>query len=164
MSTLSSSNTTVLEVLGLHIFKGLNLFLPDHLVQILPVVHFLGFLGISGGAEIGMCCHYSMVSLFSVLSSSNASIFSFIEGKGITFLLHGVKIMDSMVWSFLYVLMPFTLHMVKSMSTMSVNKQVLIDPKIKSQMGLISLAFSAILNYSFRHFLSQHLLKLMQTS
>ena len=38
---------------------------------------------------------------------------------------------------------------------------VLIDPSMKSHMGLICHAISLILIFSFRHFLSKHLLKLM---
>ena len=48
---LSKSDTFVSWVLCLLVFIGLNLFLPDHLVLIMPVVLFLEFLGILGGAE-----------------------------------------------------------------------------------------------------------------
>ena len=163
MSTLSSSNTFASRMLGLLVFIGLNLFLPDHLVLILPVVCFIRFLVILVGAEIWMHYQHSMVLSFPVFSSSwNPCIFHLREGNGITFLLHGVKIMDSMVWSFLYVYIPITVLTVRSMSTMSVNKQVLIDPKIKLQTGLISLAISTMLYQSFRCFLSQHPLKLIE--
>ena len=50
-SILSSSGTFMSEVLGLLVFIALNLFLPDHLVLILPVVLFLGFLVVLRGAE-----------------------------------------------------------------------------------------------------------------
>ena len=66
-----------------------------------------------------------------------------------------------MVWSFLYVYIPLNVLTVKSRSTVSVSKQVLIDLKMKSQTGLISLVISAILNESFRHFIFQQFLKLM---
>ena len=55
-------------------------------------------------------------------------------------LLHGENTMDSAIWSFLYVYMPFTVLIVSSMSTMSVRSPVCIDQKIKLQMVLISLA------------------------
>ena len=151
MSTLSTSDTFVSRVLGLLIFTELKLFLPDHLVLILPVVHFLRFLGILGGVgNWNMLPSFHGIVISCLLSSWNACIFHLREGNGITFLLHGVKIMHSVVWSFLYVDMPLTVLMVKSMSTVSVSKQVLIDLNIKSQMGLISLAISTMLNQYFR--------------
>ena len=102
------------------------------LILILPVAHFLGFLGISGGAEnwTGLTLFHRII-VFCLLSSLKACIFHLKERKGITFLLHGVKNVDSVVWSFLYVQIPLTLLIVKSKSTMSVSKLVLIDPKIK---------------------------------
>ena len=51
VSMVSRSDTFAYGVLGLLVFIGLNLFLPNHLVLILPVVLFLGFLGVLGGAE-----------------------------------------------------------------------------------------------------------------
>ena len=162
MSPFSSSNTFVSGVLGLLIFIRLNLFLPDNLVLILPVVYFLRFLGILGGAEswnVLPSFHGFVASC--LLSSWNVCIFCLREASGITFLLRGVKIMDSMIWSFLYVYIPLTVLMIRLKSTVSVGKQDLINPKIKLQMGQISLAISTMLNWSFRCFLSQHLLKLM---
>ena len=106
MSTLSSSNTFVSGVSGLLIFIGLNLFLPDHLFLILPVICFLRFLGIFGGVENwNVLPSFQGIVICCLLSSWNVCIFHLREGNGITFLLHGAKIMDSMVWSFLYVYM-----------------------------------------------------------
>ena len=48
---MSRPDTFASGVLGLLVFVGFNLFLPEHLVLIFPVVLFLGFLGILGGAE-----------------------------------------------------------------------------------------------------------------
>ena len=152
-SVLFGCDTFVSGVLGLLTFIGLSQLLPDHLVLILPEVHFLRFLGILGGTEkwvLLLSFHGTVV--FCLLSSWNACIFHLKEGNRITSLLHGIKIMHSEVWPFLYVYMPLTVLMVKSTFTVSVGKQVLINPKIKSQIGLISLAISPILNWSFRHF------------
>ena len=149
MSTMFSSKTFVSEVLGLLVFIGINLFLPDHLVLILPVVCFLGFLVIFGGTEnwnVVLSFHGIIISY--LLASWNACIFHLREGKGITaefmIILHRLKILDSAVWFFLCIYMPLTFLMVKSVSTVSVSKQVLINPKIKLQEGLISLAMSAM--------------------
>ena len=150
ISTLFNSHTFVSGVLGLLIFIGLNQFLPDHLVLILPVVCFLRFLGILVGVENWTVLpSFHGIVIFCLLSSWNACIFYLREGNGITFLLHGVKIIDSTVWSFLCVCMPLNVPKVKSTSIMFVGRQVLINPKIKSQTGLISLAISAIFHWSF---------------
>ena len=106
MSILFRSDTLVSIVLNLLIFIGLNQwFLPDHLVPILPVVCFLGFLGVLEGAENWSV---TIVPWYHHILSCNAFIFCLREGKGITFLLHGVKIVDSAVWSLLYVYIPLT--------------------------------------------------------
>ena len=81
-------------------------------------------------------------------------------GKGVTFLLHGVNIMDSVVWSFLYMQIPFTVHEISSMSTVSISKFVLIDPKRKSQMGLISHVISVMITFIFKPSLFENLLML----
>ena len=80
------------------------------------------------------------------------------------FLLHRVNIMDSAVWSFLYVLILFTVHTVSSTSTVSISKFVLIEPKRKSQMGLILHAISLMVTFNFKHFLFENLLMLMKTN
>ena len=145
MSTLSNAITFVSGVLGLLIFIGLNLILPDYLVLLLPAVCFLGFLGIFGRVKNwNTLPSFHGIVVFCLLSSWNAYIFCLREGNGVTFLLHGIKIMDFMVWSFLYVYMPLTFLTVKSTSTVSVGKQVLVNPKIKLQMELISLAISCL--------------------
>ena len=103
MSILSSSKTFESGVLSLLIFIGLNLFLPDHLALIIPVAHFLGFLGILGGVE-----NWNALPLLNgivvscLLSSWQACVFHLKEGK-VLLSYHGVNIMDSMIWPFLYV-------------------------------------------------------------
>ena len=62
------------------------------------------------------------------------------EGKGIMVLLHVENTMDSAIWSFLHMYIPFTICIVNSTSTVSIGSPVCIDPKMKSQMGLISMA------------------------
>ena len=81
MLILFRSDTFVSGVLGLFVFIGLNWFLPDHLVLILPVVCFLGFLGILGGVEIGLCYCYSMVSSYFVLCNFGMPVSSILERK-----------------------------------------------------------------------------------
>ena len=67
MLILFKSDTFVSMVLNLLVFMGLNLwFLSDHLVLILPVTCFLGFLGFLGGQKIGLDCHCSMTLSCSV--------------------------------------------------------------------------------------------------
>ena len=135
MSTLSSSNTFVSGVLGLLIFIGLKLFLPDHLVLIYQWFTSLGFMASWEGQKlecvtiIPWCCH------FLLLSSWNACTFHLRGEMGSLFLLHAIQIMNSMVWSFLFVYVPLTVLMVKLASTLSVGKHVLINLKIKSQNG-----------------------------
>ena len=98
MSILLRSDTLVSLVLNLLIFIGLNRwFLPEHLVLIIPVVCLLGFLGILGGAENWTVLLSFHDVVFCLMSFLNACIFHLSEGKGITFLLHGVKIVDSTV-------------------------------------------------------------------
>ena len=48
----------------------------------------------------------------SLCSSLNACIFFWREGKGFTYLIHGLQLVDWVVWSFLKVWMPFTVLMV----------------------------------------------------
>ena len=136
----------------------------SHPKGLLQLVQWPGFLGILGWVENWtVLLLFHGINIFCLLLSWNACIFHLREGKGITFLLHGVKIVDSVVQFFLYVYIPLTILTVRSTSTVSVSKQVLINLKIKSQTGLISLVISAILNWSFRCFLSQHCLKSMLT-
>ena len=76
MCLLLRSDTLVSLVLNLLIFIGLNQwFLPDHLVLILPVMCFLGFLGILGGAENWTMLPSFHGVVFCLLSSFNACIF-----------------------------------------------------------------------------------------
>ena len=141
MSTLYNSDTFVSGVLGLLIFIGLNQFLPDHLFLILPVVYFLRFLGILGRAENwNVILLFHGIVIFCLLSSWNACIFCLKEGNGITFLLHGDT--DHGFCGVVFSIFIYALNCpcLKSTSTVSVDKQVLIDPEIKSQMELISIA------------------------
>ena len=81
---------------------------------------------------------------------SNKSILSYLILR-ITALLHGENIVDSAVWPFLYVYMPLTSFIVSSMSTVSFGSPEHIDPKVKLQTGLISLAiFSVKYNFCFK--------------
>ena len=92
--------TDVSGVLGLLVFMGLYLDLLDHLALILPEAVFLGLVCVTGGAEnwkvLPHCNTFSHLWL-----SWYAWIVHHREEKGVTFLLHGVNIMDSTVWSIL---------------------------------------------------------------
>ena len=55
-------------------------------------------------------------------------------------LLHGENTVDSAIWSFVYVYIPFTILTVSSTSTVSIGSPVHIDLNVKLQTGLISLA------------------------
>ena len=113
----------------------------DHLVLVLSGAHLLGLWEGFGGPEnwgIIPLFHISIASL--LFSSLKACILHLKDGTGITLLLYGENIVDSTVWSLKEVYMPFTILIVTSMSTVSVGKHVCIGPKMKSHIGLISLA------------------------
>ena len=151
MSILLKADTFVSIVLNLLIFMGLHLwFLSDHLVLILSVVYFLEFLDVLGGVENWTeLPPFHGIVMFCLLSSSNSCIFCLKEGKGITVLLHGVKIVDSCGVVLPIHIKPLTVLIVNSTSTMSVSKLVLMDLKMKSHTRLISIAISVILNQSY---------------
>ena len=86
------------SVSNLFVLIGLKLWLQlDHQVLTLPGVHFLGVWGGFVGVEIW---GIEVKVFYPLLSSLNALIFFLREGKGVTFLLHRVKMVASTVWSF----------------------------------------------------------------
>ena len=99
VSIVSMLVTVVSGVLGLFVFIGLYLDLFDHLALILPGALFLGLFCVIGGAEN---CHYSMATLLTSLIILICLNLMSQGGKRCYFLLHRVNIMDSVVWSFLY--------------------------------------------------------------
>ena len=110
------------------------------------------------GQKIEMHCHHSMTLSFPVFHGILKSLyFPSKRGKRYFFLtpqstyhgLHGM-VLSICINSFYY---PYGQVYMSNMC--HVSKLVLINPKMKLQMGLISLAISAMLNFSFRHFLFQ---------
>ena len=89
--------------------------------------------------------HFSLVLVCLYLSSGRE--------KASPFHSEGVNIVDSVVWSFLYIYIPFTIPTVNSTSTVSVSKLVQIKPKRKSHIGLISFAIYVMIMFIFKHFL-----------
>ena len=145
--------------IGPLIFKRLYMHLFDHMALILPEALFHGLFCVTEEAEnwkVLPLFHGNKLSL--LWSCWYAWILCLREGKCVTFLLHIVNIMDSVMWYWVY---PFNIHTVHSTSTMSISKFVLIDPKRKSQTGLISCAISVMITFIFKHFLFENLLMLM---
>ena len=70
--------------LGVYSIKPVCFYRIKPMVLILPVAHFLGFLGILGGAENSTELPlFHGIVIFCLLSSLNAWIFCLSEGRGL---------------------------------------------------------------------------------
>ena len=101
MLILFASIRSVPNILSQLVLTGLKQWLQlDHLVLTLPGVHFLGFLG--GFVRVLTRCMQVRV-IHPLVSSLKALMFFLKEEKGVTLLLHGVKMVVSVVRSLQYI-------------------------------------------------------------